>query len=184
MVRHKTKTTMTTETKIYVACLAAYNNGKLHGKWVTIDDETTAETLLESIAAILAVSPEPGAEEWAIPDYEGLPSSLGENPDLEKLIETARGIREHGEIFSLYIEHTGYDAEEAAANFADAYQGSYSNRETFGQQLWDELGYDSAIPEHLRCYVDTDRFTNDLFIGGDYFDIEFDAETHVFNSHV
>ena len=173
----------TTTTRVYAACLAAYNNGILHGKWIDIDDDTTEETLQAAIATMLASSPEPGAEEWAFHDYDGLPSSLGENPDLETIIETARGIREHGEIFALYMEHTGYDTEEAATNFAEAYQGAFTNKETFGQQLFEELGYEAEIPEHLRGYIDTDIFTNDLFMGGDSFAIHYECEDHVFNNH-
>ena len=171
-------------TRIYVACLAAYNNGKLHGKWIGLDDDTTEESLQEAIAAMLRASPEPGAEEWAIHDYDGLPASLGENPDLTTLIATANAVRRYGEIFGLYMEHTGYDVQEAASHFEEAYQGAFPNPESFGQQLWEELGYDAQIPEHLRNYVDTDRFTNDLFLGGDYFDVRHDGETHVFNNCV
>jgi len=172
------------ETRIYAACLAAYNNSILHGKWIEIDDETTVESLRAEIAAMLATSPEPGVEEWAIHDYDGLPSSLGENPDLERVIETARAIREHGEIFSLYMEHTGYDTGGAATNFGEAYQGAFPNRETFGQQLFEESGYEAEIPEHLRQYIDTDIFTNDFFMGGDYFEIHYDGEDHIFNNHI
>ena len=66
-------TTTTTETRVYAACLAAYNNGKLHGKWIDIDDDTTTETLQAEIATMLASSPEPGEEEWAFHDYDGIP---------------------------------------------------------------------------------------------------------------
>lgn len=49
---------------IYVACLAAYNNGKLHGAW--IDATQAPETIREAIQAMLKASPEPDAEEWAV----------------------------------------------------------------------------------------------------------------------
>ena len=54
--------------RIYVACLAAYNNGQLHGAW--IDADQSADAIHEEIRAMLASSPTPGAEEWAIHDYE------------------------------------------------------------------------------------------------------------------
>ena len=63
---------MKTETitpRIYVACLAAYNNGELHGAWIDADQD--ADAIREEIAVILTTSPEPNAEEWAIHDYEG-----------------------------------------------------------------------------------------------------------------
>ncbi|WP_414590041.1 antirestriction protein ArdA [Scytonema sp. PCC 10023] len=50
--------------QIYIACLAAYNAGKLHGSWVTVDGD--ADDLEGEIKKIIATSPEPDAEEWAI----------------------------------------------------------------------------------------------------------------------
>ncbi|RAN32203.1 antirestriction protein ArdA, partial [Hyphomonas pacifica] len=49
--------------RIYVACLAAYNNGCLHGRWI---GATTPDEIMEKVRAMLADSPLPGAEEWAI----------------------------------------------------------------------------------------------------------------------
>jgi len=55
--------------RIYVACLAAYNNGQLHGTWIEVTDE---DTIWQAVQAMLAASPiEKDAEEWAIHDYEG-----------------------------------------------------------------------------------------------------------------
>ena len=55
--------------RIYVACLAAYNNGYLHGAWIDADQD--AGQIRDEIAAILARSPVEDAEEYAIHDYEG-----------------------------------------------------------------------------------------------------------------
>ena len=54
--------------RIYIACLAAYNSGILHGRWIaaTMPDEVQAE-----VRTMLAESPVPEAEEWAIHDHEG-----------------------------------------------------------------------------------------------------------------
>ena len=49
--------------RIYVACLAAYNNGCLHGRWI---EATTPDDIMGQVRAMLAASPLPGAEEWAI----------------------------------------------------------------------------------------------------------------------
>ena len=74
--------------KIYVACLAAYNNGKLYGKW--IDAAQDADEIHEEIQAMLKNSPEPMAEEWAIHDYEGFEGySLGEYGGIETTHEIA-----------------------------------------------------------------------------------------------
>lgn len=55
--------------RIYVACLAAYNNGILYGKWIDADQD--ADSIRLEIQIMLAGSPVPRAEEWAIHDYEG-----------------------------------------------------------------------------------------------------------------
>ena len=55
--------------RIYVACLAAYNNGYLHGAWIEADQD--ADEIRDEIAAMLARSPIEHAEEYAIHDYEG-----------------------------------------------------------------------------------------------------------------
>jgi hypothetical protein len=44
-------------------------HGRLHGEW--IDADQSADAIYEDVKRMLAASPEPGAEEWAIPDYEG-----------------------------------------------------------------------------------------------------------------
>jgi hypothetical protein len=43
--------------RIYVACLAAYNNGKLHGRW--IDAAQGIDLIWAEVQAMLQESPEP-----------------------------------------------------------------------------------------------------------------------------
>ena len=70
-------TKSTAEISIYVACLAAYNNGKLHGCWIDATQEL--DDIQDQINSMLASSPEEDAEEYAIHDYEGFGSyRLGE----------------------------------------------------------------------------------------------------------
>lgn len=57
------------EIRIYVACLAAYNNDILHGAW--IDANQDPYDIWEEVSAMLMASPITDAEEWAIHDYEG-----------------------------------------------------------------------------------------------------------------
>jgi antirestriction protein len=56
------------EPRIYVACLAAYNNGCLHGEWINANQD--ADSLHEEVKKILSASPIPRAEEFAIHDFE------------------------------------------------------------------------------------------------------------------
>ena len=50
--------------RIYVACLAAYNDGKLHGQLINANQD--ADCIYEEIREMLSESPVPNAEEWAI----------------------------------------------------------------------------------------------------------------------
>ena len=45
--------------RIYVACLAAYNNGYLYGAWIDADQDP--DQIRDEIAAMLARSPIKGA---------------------------------------------------------------------------------------------------------------------------
>ena len=84
---------MTETPRIYVACLAAYNNGKLHGAW--IDANQDAEDLQKAVQKMLSQSPEPGAEEWAIHDYEAFDGvEIHESESFETVSALARFIEE------------------------------------------------------------------------------------------
>ena len=54
-------TTKTPGPQIYVACLAAYNSGHLHGKWIT--PKTDKEELEEQFEEVIKTSPVADAEE-------------------------------------------------------------------------------------------------------------------------
>src|SRR5438270_527276 len=56
------------EPQIYVACLAAYSRGDLHGVWLDVAREP--EAIYEDIHDMLADSPAPDAEEFAIHDSQ------------------------------------------------------------------------------------------------------------------
>ncbi len=77
-----------TTPRIYVACLAAYNNGYLHGTWIEANQE--AEAIQQEIKDMLSKSPIARAEEWAIHDYEGFCGlRIGEYEDIAKVAEMA-----------------------------------------------------------------------------------------------
>jgi len=170
-----------TEPRIYVACLASYNAGKLHGAW--IDNVTDAEQVREGIAAILKTSPERGAEEWAIHDHEGFAGvDIGENPDLDALATLAERLEDdsYGEAFAAWVDHTGADWDDTSG-FQDAYNGEYDSERDFAEQFAEDIG---AIPEGVQwpcdC-IDWEHATRELMY--DYFSV--DAEgggVHIFRN--
>jgi len=146
--------------RIYVACLAAYNNGQLHGAW--IDADQSADAIHEAIRAMLASSPIPGAEEWAIHDYEDFGGiQLSEYEDIDRVAEIAALLVEHGEPFGAWYS---YDPSADVSSFQDAYCGEYESEKAYAEELVDDAGMLDSIPENLRHYFDYARFARDLFM--------------------
>jgi antirestriction protein len=170
------KTTITP--KIYVACLAAYNNGILHGSW--IDASTGAEHIHEEIKTMLAASPIPHAEEWAIHDYEGFGGiRLSEYEDIEKVAELAAMIEEHGPAYIAYAQYAGME-DASEEDFQDKYAGEWDSEEDFAMSLADET---MNIPENIQPYFNYEKFAGDLFIN-DYYSVDTeDHKVHVFRRY-
>ena len=151
--------TTTTEPRIYVACLASYNAGRLVGEWIDAGD---ADSMREDVAAMLAASPIPNAEEFAIHDHEGFgPVELGEYESLEKVAELAAGINEHGEAFAAFAANEGLEYLDAE-RFEDAYCGEYGSLADYAANLAEELGQLEEIPEMFRYRIDWDGIGHDL----------------------
>lgn len=166
------------EIRIYVACLAAYNNGILHGRWI---DATLGEDhIWEGIREMLKASPIQGAEEYAIHDYEGFEGvSIREYESVQHVGELAAFIEEHGALGGKLVEYFG-DLDEAHDAMEDRYHGSYASVADFAQTLTEET---TQIPESLQYYIDYERMARDLAIN-DILAIETGFEAvHIFWQH-
>lgn len=171
---------MNEDIKIYVADLAAYNNGYLHGVW--IDATLDIDDIHEQIKAMLESSPVDCSEEYAIHDYEGFAGyNLGEYEGIDTAHEIACFIEEHGEIAGEVLNHFGGDLEEATKALDEQYAGCYSSLEDYAQELTEDT---SEVPEHLAFYIDYERMGRDMELSGDIFTIETaHDEVHIFWSH-
>ncbi|KPM17699.1 antirestriction protein ArdA [Citromicrobium sp. WPS32] len=163
------------EIQIYVACLAAYNNGHLHGRW--IDAAQEADAIRANITAMLDASPIADAEEWAIHDYDGFEGlSISEYEGVERVVELAAFIGEHGMLGALLVDHLG-DLAEARQALDERYCGQFESLADYVQELIEE----TAIPEQLRFYIDWQAMARDAEISGDVFTIRTGHdEVHVF----
>lgn len=157
---------------IYVASLADYNNGVLHGKW--LDAAREPEAIQADIDAILASSREPAAEEWAIHDYEQFGRwRVNEYDSIERVSRIAKGIAEHGYAFSAWADvFDGEPASFDSDSFHEAYLGHYASVEDYVEQMADDLGYPeelAKLPEHLQAYTSIDyaAIARDLHLSGD-----------------
>lgn len=161
---------------IYVACLAAYNNGKLHGQW--IDATQDIECIHEKVQEVLHSSPEPDAEEFAIHDYDSFGNlRLSEYEGLERVHDLAVFIEENSRFGCLLLEHFQGNLQEAERALEE-YAGEYASLADYAMQLTEET---SEVPRHLENYIDYEAMGRDMELNGDIFMIEVGYETvHVF----
>ena len=127
---------------------------------------------------MLAASPIPDAEEWAIHDYEGYEGArLEEYSGIEKAHALALFIVEHGRLGAKLLEHFGGDLDEAESTFEN-YAGEHRSLADFAREITEET---TEIPKRLVNYIDYDAIARDMELNGDVFTVElgFD-EVHVF----
>ncbi len=167
---------MGSEIRIYVADLAAYNAGKLHGAWIDATDEL--EDIGQQVQTMLAQSPEPGAEEYAIHDYEGFAGyPLSEYEGLEAAHAVACFIEEYPDFGGELLNHFG-DLEDARRAADEDYCGCYRSLADCARELTEEA---TAIPENLAYYIDYEAMGRDMALNGDVFTIEAGfEEVHIF----
>ena len=168
---------MTTEPQIYVACLAAYNNGILHGKWIDLTQDL--DSVWDEIKAMLKSSPIPDSEEYAIHDYEGFESyRLSEYEGIERAHKLAEFISEHGRIGGMLLNHFGGELDEARTAIEEQYTGEYKSVADFAEELTEQT---TQVPENIAFYIDYDRMGRDMEMSGDIFTLETRfEEVHVF----
>jgi antirestriction protein len=156
--------------RIYVACLASYNAGRLHGRWIDAAQEPAA--LRAEIEAMLAESPAAGAEEWAIHDYEGFgPAAIAEYEDVEDVARVAQSIVSHGEAFAFWLSHDPASGRESPERFEDTYLGEHSSEREFCEQLVEDAGLPGLAPpiaDELWPYLDLDALWQTLQLGDGY----------------
>jgi antirestriction protein len=164
--------------RIYVRCLACYNAGILHGAWIDADQD--ADAIQEEVQAMLAASPVPDAEEWAIHDYEGFGDvRISEYESFEKVSELASFIEKHGRIGLAVLGHYSGDLEDAERAMGDCL-GTYASLADYAESTMDGV----EIPASVAPYVDYEGMGRDMEMNGDIFTIElgFD-EVLIFVSH-
>jgi antirestriction protein len=183
--------------RIYVACLASYNSGTLHGAWIDCEGKD-ADELQTEVSAMLRASPEPNvqvdcpecgathvdgctyqgcngtgkvpsAEEFAIHDHEGFGKMLGEFTLLADVAKHAELIAEHGVAWIAYCDYVG-ESYATPEGFQDAYNGTWDSEQAFAENLVEDLGYLTGVPDHVANYFDYEAFTRDLFMGDYYRD--------------
>lgn len=173
-------TNQTEQPRIYVACLAAYNNGFLHGAWIDAAQEPWA--IYDEVKAMLAASPIAGAEEWAIHDYEGFGGvCIEEYASFDHVSELAAFIAEHGALGAALLDHCSGELSEAREAIENRHLGSYASLADCVQEVTEDS---TAIPHALRYYIDWPAMARDAEMNGDLFTVQTAWNAvHVFAGH-
>jgi antirestriction protein len=173
--------------RIYVASLADYNAGILHGAW--IDAAQEPDEIQVAVREMLEQSPTGHAEEFAIHDYEHFGAYRpAEYDSLDWISRIARGMAEHGSAFSAWAEHCRYHTEDLD-RFDDAYLGEWGSLTEYAEELLDDLGYldlSERVPEAIAPYVEVDveGFARDLELSGDITTVEHDRGVWIFDGRL
>jgi antirestriction protein len=164
-------TTQIDTIRIYVASLADYNAGRLHGVW--IDATQDAYDIQAEVNKMLAASKEPIAEEWAIHDYEGFYGlKLGEWESFDKVSEWATAIAEHGEAYAIWADDTD---DTDVQTFEYAYRGEHATMADFAEEFYTELG--EVNDSYLMGFIDWERVGREMETDGYNFE-----KGHVFSN--
>lgn len=172
--------------RIYVACLASYNNGVLHGKW--IDATSDEDEMQEAIDKILRSSPYPNvmvedpetgkdvpsAEEFAIHDHEGL-GNIGEYTPLSEIADLVTLLEENDTLPAHVVLAYHRDYQEDPK---DNYRGQYDSWADFAREWHEETGTLNELPDWVRYHVDWDSVGREFETGGGL--VEFDG--HFFHT--
>lgn len=155
---------------IWVGSLTDYNCGIVYGSW--LDAARTPEELRVAIDQLLAESPTPGANRWAVfhqKHFYGL--EIGRTDSLETISRIANGLVEHGEAFAHWTEYVGQDTERLE-RFAEHYLGHFAATETYIEHVveqtarWRDV---DQLPASVRPYIyfeiraSAERWAKELF---------------------
>jgi len=179
--------------QIYIACLASYNNGTLHGTW--IDATSDVDEMQEDVNAMLRSSEYPNvmvecpacggvchvetcstckgygkvpsAEEFAIHDFDGIPN-IGEYCGLQAVADYVEFVEAHDyfeadEIKAVMDDCCG-DLALAKERLEDGYCGTFARFRDFADGYAEDCIFPDVDNEMAQRYFDYESFARDLEI--------------------
>jgi len=170
--------------RIYVASLSDYNDGRLEGKWLDLSDYSDASELMEAIQEMLDEITEKYndgevREEWAVHDYEGIPSTLASEymgeQDFQQLYDIAEVAEDSGVPLEVLMERagdTGSDDYKALAESlvmvvdgndeSDIVSQMEDEMGELGYDFWSNYIFITETDKRLLYGEDVDRFREDI----------------------
>lgn len=147
--------------RVWIGCLACYNNGTLTGDWHRAGEagDVTPDKLHGH---------ETSHEELWVFDHEGLPVTGELSPHhAALLVERINQVDEHlRDAFRAWVLD-GAVVEDAEGlpttyDFEERYTGEWDSFYEYAHQLADEVGLLNGVDEEIARYFNWDAWTNDL----------------------
>ncbi|GGM39423.1 antirestriction protein [Longimycelium tulufanense] len=163
--------------QIYIASLADYTDGYLHGEWVDADQDV--DSIRSDIERMLKASRFRDAE-YAIHDYDGFYGLLlDEWESLDHVSAIGQGIAQHGPAFAAYVHVLSNNAGGVSridlddlSKFEDRARGEWNSFRDYAEDLAREFGYFEVLDKLTDV---THYFTFD--VGAFARDLEMDTDS-------
>lgn len=190
--------TATDSRRIFLGCMACYNEGCIFGEWLDLNDFRSLEDLNEKAKEIVSKSPCEDGEEYDVQDHEGFHGLLsGMYPSLTEIWnihETALHAEEEGIDPDLLIEFASHEFADdvckednfVVEKFQDAYRGEYSSLEQWAYEFVDETllgGLDERVKDQIERFFDYRQYAKDCEYCGDIWSFEHNGKVHVFANY-
>lgn len=164
-----------TETRIFLTDLQAYNEGSLVGRWITLpmDEMELHMAISEILTEGESVAGTEDHEEYFITDHEGFISEIDEYSNIFELNEMAQRIDELEEdqrtaVKLLLENYIVSDLDEAIERVDDMICTGESTMEDVAYSIIEECGMLDSMPDQLKFYFDYEAYGRDLEINGTY----------------
>lgn len=132
--------------RVYVGTYAKYNNGRIAGQWLDLEDYSDREEFLAACAELHSDESDP---EYMFQDHEGFPEgTVGESYISDEAFEFAALSEDDRELFKVYRAHI--DQTGTIDQAREAYRGQYESAAAYVQETVEET---NVIPEFLAAYI-------------------------------
>jgi len=173
--------------RIYVACLASYNAGIMHGRW--IDCDQGLEHIEQEVAAMLKESKQEFSEEWAIHDHQFL-GNISECTSFETCANIGDAVSraDDADAFLAWLDNINtidmesLDGDMMLSSFEDQYHGKHDRPEDFAYDLYIDQYHENELGP-LANHIDWESVWNDLRCGGDYYAMRTDGGYFIFSNY-
>jgi antirestriction protein len=197
-------TVLTDTPKVWIACLASYNAGRLVGEWVDATDIDEMYAARDRVAkAAVEEAKKAGEypvyfgepEEFAIHDYDNfgsLASTLGEYPSWAKVAKIGAMIEEHGAPMLAWLETLDELDEIDEDDFHDHFRGEWDSEAAYAMEVVMEIG-SGGVPaqvdgidifDELSSYLDWESIARAMFQHGNYTYVRANGTGYVFEDEV